>query len=263
MKRSPLSVNMALAEIASSHPPLMRVLDHYGLDYCCGGKRTLAEACRQQGLDLAAVINALSTQPVELSSSPAWIDFTPVELVDHLEATHHSHLKQELPRLSDLAAKVSRVHGATHPDLAHVAALLGTLRSALELHLRHEEEDLFPRIRTMAAANSLLQPATGALAGAIEQLERDHTAVGALLEQLRSLTDGYRAPADTCASTQALMAGLAALEADLHLHVHKENNHLFPALVMDRQQAETMPMQEQAPPHPCPVSPQPRVNGRA
>jgi regulator of cell morphogenesis and NO signaling len=153
----------------------------------------------------------------------------PAELVNHLEATHHRYLKQELPRLGELAAKVSRVHGDRHPELVKTAAVLAEIRADLEPHLRKEEEVLFPMIRTLASANSQPTFACGSIANPITVMEQEHTAVGALLERLRQITGGYQAPEDTCASTRALMAGLAELEADTHLHIHKENNHLFPA----------------------------------
>jgi regulator of cell morphogenesis and NO signaling len=154
------------------------------------------------------------------------------ELVDHLEATHHRYLKRELPRLSGLAAKVSRVHGEKHPELIHIAEVVAELRADLEPHLHKEEEVLFPMIRTLASATNRPSFPGGSIADPIAVMEHEHTVVGGLLEQLRVLTHGYQAPDDTCASTRALMAGLAELEADTHLHVHKENNHLFPAVTV-------------------------------
>jgi len=136
-----------------------------------------------------------------------------------------------LPRLTELAAKVSRVHGEAHPELIRVADLMNELRADLEPHLRKEEEVLFPMIRTLTSAGSRPEFHGGAIANPIAVMEQEHVAVGALLEQLRALTNGYQAPAGTCASTRALMEGLAELEGDTHLHVHKENNHLFPSLL--------------------------------
>ncbi len=226
-----LTPTTSLAEVASAYPSLIRELERLGLDYCCGGKRSLDEACRQQGLDPVAVVAELSSQPLAAGTPSEWLGLPPGELVDHLEATHHRYLKQELPRLSELAAKVSRVHGDKHPELVKTAAVLAEIRADLEPHLRREEEVLFPMIRTLASATNRPSFPCGSIANPIAVMEHEHTAVGALLEQLRALTGGYQAPADTCASTRALMAGLAELESDTHLHVHKENNHLFPAVI--------------------------------
>jgi regulator of cell morphogenesis and NO signaling len=231
-----LTPTATLAEVASTYPSLTRELERLGLDYCCGGKRSLEEACRQQGLDLESVVAELSSRPLEDESPAEWLAMGPAELVDHVEATHHRYLKQEMPRLSELADKVMRVHGERHPALIRVAEVYAEIRTDLEPHLRREEEVIFPMIRTLASATSRPSFECGSIAKPIAVLEREHGVVGGLLAQLRELTDGYQAPADTCASTQALMEGLAELEADTHLHVHKENNHLFPAVKALEQQ---------------------------
>jgi regulator of cell morphogenesis and NO signaling len=226
-----INPSTTLAEIASTAPVLTRELERLGLDYCCGGKRSLAEACREQQLDPEAVIAELAAVPLAPAAPADWIGLAPAELVDHLEATHHLYLKDALPRLSELAAKVSRVHGEAHPELIRVAEVLSELRADLEPHLLKEEEVLFPMIRSLASASSQPSFHCGSIANSIAVMEQEHVAVGALLEQLRALTNGYQAPAGTCASTRSLMEGLAELEADTHLHVHKENNHLFPAVM--------------------------------
>lgn len=226
-----LTPSTPLAEIASHRPDLTRELERLGLDYCCGGKRSLAVACAERGLDVEAITAELNGIPVAEAPPADWIALTPAELVDHLEATHHRYLKQELPRLSELAAKVSRVHGQTHPELINAEAVLAEICADLEPHLQKEEQVLFPMIRSLATASSRPRFHCGSIANPISVMEQEHTAVGALLERLRQITGGYQAPAGTCASTRALMAGLAELEADTHLHVHKENNHLFPAVL--------------------------------
>jgi regulator of cell morphogenesis and NO signaling len=219
-----------LAEIVSLNPGLTQALEHLGLDYCCGGKQRLDEACRLKTLDVESVLACLNCEPMETLSSGGWMDLAPAQLVDHVEATHHHYLKQALPRLSELAAKVSNIHGEKYPEFIQVAMVLQQIRDALEPHLIKEEKMLFPLIRILASASELPHAPCGPLHEQVAVLESEHAAVGALLEQLRTLTRGYQAPAETCASTQALMAGLAELESDTHLHVHKENNHLFPAV---------------------------------
>jgi regulator of cell morphogenesis and NO signaling len=196
-----------LAEIASTAPALMQELERLGLDYCCGGKRSLAEACRELNLDPEVVIDELSV--FRTPGEPA-----------------------ALPHLRELAAKVSRVRGEKHPELIRVAEVMAEIRADLEPHLRKEEEVLFPMIRSLASASSRPSVPCGSIANPIAVMEQEHVAVGGLLAEMRDLTHGYQAPADTCASTRALMAGLAELEADTHLHVYKENNHLFPAVML-------------------------------
>jgi regulator of cell morphogenesis and NO signaling len=231
-----LTPTTTLAEIASKHPSLLRELEHLGLDYCCGGQRSLDEACRQQGLEADAVVVALGHLAVSEEKPSAWLALSPEALVDHLEATHHRYLKQELPRLDKLAARVSRVHGANHPELMKVAAVVSEIRADLEPHLRKEEEVLFPMIRLLGSATSQPNLTCGSIRNPIAVMESEHQVVGGLLARLRELTHGYRTPTGTCASTQALMVGLTHLEADTHLHVHKENNHLFPAVIAQEAQ---------------------------
>lgn len=226
-----LTPTTSLAEIATANPSLRPELERLGLDYCCGGKKSLSDACQEQGLDPAAVVAELAQLPQMAEPRAAWQGLGLTDLVDHLESTHHRYLKQELPRLSALAEKVSRVHGEKHPQLVAVAEVFAELRDDLEPHLRKEEEVLFPMICTLAAATSAPRFHCGSLSNPITAMEREHVVVGELLEKLRQITGGYQAPEGTCASTHALMEGLAQLEADTHLHVHKENNHLFPAVI--------------------------------
>ena len=153
------------------------------------------------------------------------------DLVDHLEATHHRYLWDELPRLSALVAKIVSVHGDRHPELAQVEACFGEIRHDLEPHLLKEERVLFPMIRELDVATEPVSFHCGTLRNPISMMLREHDAVGDLLAQLRRLTNGYRPPADGCASYVACYAGLAEMEADTHLHIHKENNLLFPRVV--------------------------------
>lgn len=229
------TAQQTLAEIIDGRPEAVRVLEGYGLDYCCGGRRPLGEAAADRGIDPADVIASLDA----LAPSPpaAWTTMGPAELVDHLEATHHAYLHAELPRLAALAEKVVGVHGGRHPELADVQAAYRELQADLEPHLAKEEQVLFPAIRRLAApfvAGAAPRPAPipgGSLQRPISVMLAEHDRAGALLERLRTATDGYRTPEDGCASYRALYDGLAELEADTHLHVHKENNVLFPAVV--------------------------------
>jgi regulator of cell morphogenesis and NO signaling len=221
---------MPLGAIVTDHPSLARDLERLGLDYCCGGGRTLADACVAQGLDAVTIAEELSVGAVDSTPEP-WASMAPGELVDHIEATHHAYLHDELPRMEALLEKVESVHGERHPELAFVQASFDELALELDPHLAREERILFPMIRDLVAAGD--SPGGTALAGPIRVMLVDHDRAGELLARLRSLTDGYRPPDDGCASYRALYTGLEQLEADTHLHVHKENNVLFPA-VLDR-----------------------------
>ncbi|MEP1123584.1 MAG: iron-sulfur cluster repair di-iron protein [Ilumatobacter sp.] len=224
-----------LAEIVTAQPGLARELETRGLDYCCGGAATLADSCRSSDLDVDTVLAELAAVDVE-DVAPAWATMSVAELVDHLESTHHQYLWAELPRLSALADKVVSAHARRHPELNEIAACYATLRADLEPHLTKEERVLFPMARELAAAGTAPTIRHGTVSDPISVLLVEHDTVGELLARLRELTSSYQTPADGCASYAALFSGLAELEADTHLHVHKENNMLFPAVVALEQQ---------------------------
>jgi len=220
--------NSTLADLVTARPELAAPLDGLGLDYCCGGQRSLAQAVAEAGLDPETTVAALDATPTRRHD----VEWHGMDgLVDHLEATHHAYLGEALPRLVALADKVAGVHGGNHPELAGVASLVKELRADLEPHLMKEEQILFPMIRELASATSAPSFHCGSLTNPIAVMAAEHDNVGNLLSELRTRTDAYRVPDDGCASYQALYDGLAELEADTHLHVHKENNLLFRAAI--------------------------------
>jgi regulator of cell morphogenesis and NO signaling len=200
-----------------------------GIDYCCHGQRTLVDASDAAGLDpqeVAAEIEAV------LDDTDADVDrLEPVALVDHILATHHRYLHEELPLLVALADKVRDVHGSRHPELERVAALVREIRDDLEPHLGKEERVLFPAIRDWADGQRSFP--FGTLSNPVRMMMLEHDRAGELLEQLRAATSGYTPPADGCTSYRTLYARLEHLESDTHRHVHLENNVLFPAVTAD------------------------------
>jgi regulator of cell morphogenesis and NO signaling len=226
----PLDPNRTLAQLVTDRPQLSRALEARGLDYCCQGERTLAAACGEAGLDVTTVAVELDT--IGGSASPGeWATMAPDVLVDHLESTHHRYLHRELPRLAALVAKVEGVHASRHPELVDVGQCFAALRADLEPHLAKEERVLFPAIRRLVASDTLPEFPFGSLQRPISVMLAEHDQAGGLLARLRDLTGGYAVPDDACASYRACYEGLAELEADTHLHVHKENHLLFPAVV--------------------------------
>lgn len=218
-----------LGAIVDEHPELARTLTQQGLDFCCGGRRRLVDACADRGLDPEAVAAALAAAVDPSDAGPAaWTGLGATRLVDHLEATHHAYLHTELPWIGELVAKVVGVHSGRHPELATVESIWNEIRADLEPHLMKEERILFPMIRELESASAAPSFHCGTLRNPISVMLREHDAVGALLGQLRAATDGYRPPADACDSYRILYRDLERLEADTHLHVHKENNVLFP-----------------------------------
>ena len=225
-----IDAQMTLGALVNAHPALARELERRGLDYCCGGGQPLADACADRGLDPTITVSELSA----LSTAGAtfeWVSMGAADLVDHLETTHHRYLWDEMPRLSALLAKVVAVHGERHPELHAIAACYEEARADLEPHLAKEEQVLFPMIRELATSSSLPSFQCGTVRNPISVMLREHDTVGELLAELRRLTNGYQPPTDGCTSYVTCFAALAELEADTHLHIHKENNLLVP-LVM-------------------------------
>jgi len=218
-----LDPGATLAALITEDPGRAAAFDRLGLDYCCHGQRTLADACAEAGLIPADVATALAVAPPPASPiPPAATDAA--ALAVHIQATHHAYLHAELPALIELAHKVNAVHGARHPELADVQRLVDTVNAELIPHLAREEQVVFPAISTDDGGAAIDLPAD------IAGLRIEHDALGALLTELRAVSGGYRVPADGCASYQALYRRLAHLEADTHLHIHLENNLLFPAV---------------------------------
>lgn|GEM_PF-591933 len=224
---------MTLGDIVTTYPSLAAALERQGLDYCCHGARTLAAAAADAGLDPLVVAAELSRRRVD-EPIAAWASLSPLDLVDHIEFVHHRYLWSELPRISALVEKIVVVHGERHPELAEVQRLYTELRADFEPHLVREEQSLFPMIRHLVATGDRPRSDIEELAKQIEGLTAEHETVGALLEELNSVTGGYATPADGCATYNACYLALAQLEADTHLHIHKESNVLFPALRIER-----------------------------
>jgi regulator of cell morphogenesis and NO signaling len=222
-----------VAEIASTIPSSVRVFQRHGIDFCCGGKTPLASACEEHGVAFTAIVEAIEASAHTRRSDPRdWNSAPLATLIDHVVTTYHRPLGDELPRLESMAAKVARVHGSKAPHLPRVAAVVTELSADLQLHMRKEELVLFPAIRAIEASAA---PAELRLDMPIAVMEHEHDHAGALLAELRVISDGYAAPEWACETFRALYQGLSELEAAMHVHVHLENNILFPrALAMER-----------------------------
>ena len=220
---------MTLGDIVTLHPSLAADLERHGLDYCCRGGRTLAEAAGEAGLQAQAVADELSAACVD-EPPAAWAGLGPIDLVDHIETVHHHYLRAAFSRIGTLVDKIVVVHGERHRELVDVQRLYAELRSDLEAHLTREEQLLFPKIRQLADPAQAHGQQTEQLTDEIEALVTEHDTVGEILAQLRRATGGYATPPDACATYAACYRALAELEADTHLHVHKESNVLFPAV---------------------------------
>jgi regulator of cell morphogenesis and NO signaling len=213
-----------VADITSAIPSSARVLQRLGIDVCCGAQAPLAFACEQQGLSLAAVTAAIEAAAAgpDLADHD-WAGESLHRLIDYIVDSFHIPLRNELPRLESMATRVRRVHGAAASHLARLDAIVADLAVGLQSHMRKEEMVLFPAIRAIELGRPGLVIATS-----IAAMQHEHGRAGATLSELRDLTGGYRAPDAACETYRALYRGLAGMEAQMHVHVHLENDILFP-----------------------------------
>ena len=223
------TIEKTVGELVSERPGRSRVFEEYGIDYCCGGKKLLPEACAKKGVDIDELMRELAKADAAVQEDA--IDYSVMaldELADHIVTTHHAYMAKELPRLKAMSAKVAKVHGDSDARLGELAQVVHALSTELQSHMMKEEKVLFPIIRQLTHADTLPRMHCGKLANPIRVMEAEHDSAGGALESTRELTDGYVPPEWACNTYRALLDGLHELELDLHQHIHKENNILFP-----------------------------------
>src|SRR5690606_6935919 len=203
----------------------------YGMDFCCGGKQTVKEACAEKGLDVAQVERELQqADKLQTNLALPYNEWGLGSLADFIVNTHHAYLRKQLPELRKYAAKVEQVHSARHPELHDIQELVKAVDTELTEHMAMEENVLFPWVKQLeAAATGGPAPAqSGSFADTVKAAEGEHDTVGGHLEALRAESRDFAPPADACASYTLLYRMLEELESDLHVHIHLENNILFP-----------------------------------
>jgi regulator of cell morphogenesis and NO signaling len=214
---SKISAQSTLADLATTHAGASRVFHQHGLDFCCGGRESLGDACARRGIDPTLLVTE-----IELELAPdfeRWDERPLGALIDHVLERFHEPHRAELPRLIAMAAKVEQVHADKSTCPRGLAAFLEQVQDELEDHMQKEEQVLFP----------LLRAGRGRMASMpIHVLEDEHRDHARNLERLRALTGNYTPPDEACTTWRALYLGLAELERDLMQHIHLENNVLFP-----------------------------------
>lgn len=218
-----------IGEIVRALPATSRIFENLKIDYCCGCKKSLAEACRTRGLDANTVVAMLAALDQLASGTPANADaMTLTELCDHIQQVHHGYLREELPRLDFMTRKVAAVHGEHEPRLFELRKTFEKFNAEMTAHTNEEDEIVFPAIRKLDAMRNGGSAASLNLRTTLEKLEREHDDAGATLEQFKALSDNYTPPDWACNTFRALYDGLGQLEKNMHQHIHKENNVLFP-----------------------------------
>jgi regulator of cell morphogenesis and NO signaling len=230
------NLTQTVREIALEQPHSIRVFERFGIDYCCGGRKPLAEACSERQISVDEVVVALESAAGSAAPLPVdWSQATLGALIEHIEATHHVYVKTELPRLAVLAQKVVNRHGDTQAHLPALQILLAQLDEELIHHLGKEENVLFPYIAKLEGAlisgGAHPEACFGTIESPIAMMTSEHDAAGALIAELRRLSDNYTTPVEACPTYHAYYDGLKEFEQDLHQHIHLENNILFPRAI--------------------------------
>lgn len=233
-----LTAEKTVRELALENPAATRVFEKLGIDYCCGGNQSLEQACRAANLPIDQVRDSL--EMAEQAARPTqeahdWQIEPLTDLIAHINSTHHKYTREEIARLGPLFVKVCSVHGQNHPELVKMRTAFTGLAQELTTHMMKEEMVLFPYITRMEEAviqrEPVLPPPFGSVQNPVSMMEHEHESAGAALRAMRAASSGYVAPPDACVSYQTLYKALAEFEADLHQHIHLENNILFPRAI--------------------------------
>ena len=226
----------AVGDIVAKYPKAARVFEAHRIDYCCGGDHPLTEACDAAGASPAAVLNEILQAVAKPVADRDWTADTLADLIQHIVDVHHAYLREELPVLTNRLQKVLAAHGERHgASLSALSAAFDELHRDLGPHLEKEERILFPAILRCEQAAG--EPGGARAAGAaglrhpIAVMQQEHESAGRALKQMRTVAEDYTVPADGCTTYRALFDGLVRLEADLHRHIHLENNILFPRVI--------------------------------
>ena len=228
--------NETVGQIAAKDLRKAEVFKKYGIDFCCGGKKTLAVICKEKGIDATKVEQELQqTNQQTISNTNAYNEWNLDFLADFIVNTHHSYVRKYLPELRGYALKVAQVHGAHHPELLPIQKLVEEISEELTEHMEQEEKVMFSYVKKIVNAKNSNQPLikVGAqnLSDLIYELEKEHDLVGRAMEQIRAKSNNYAIPGDACASYTVLYKMLEEFENDLFTHIHLENNILFPKAV--------------------------------
>ncbi|HUI82774.1 MAG TPA: iron-sulfur cluster repair di-iron protein [Candidatus Binatia bacterium] len=233
-----IAATTTVGEIAAGQPNTTREFEKLGIDYCCGGSRTLGEACAQVNIPLEVALQRLESAAATAGQSAEaqdWQNRPLAELVAYIVRKHHAFVREETRRIAALTAKVVGVHGQNHPELREIQEVFSSLAEELSVHLMKEEQVLFPYLNRLEECYVAGEPAPPAMFGTVinpvRMMMQEHDGAGEALRALRSLSREYAIPDDACASYRTLYQALQEFEADLHQHIHLENNILFPRAV--------------------------------
>lgn len=227
--------NRTIGEIVADDYRTAQVFKSYGLDFCCGGGRTVSEACDKKGISLQEIARDLSMLGDTTGPADNYKDWAPDFLVDYIVNNHHNFVRSKLPEIHLYAQKVAKVHGSSFPENREILALFEELAEEMKEHMEKEEQILFPYIKELMDAEKRGKvPETPEFERAenpIRMMEEEHENAGSLMDRIRELSNDFTPPEEACATYRVLYANLRDFQDDLHKHVHLENNILFPKAI--------------------------------
>ena len=235
-----------VADLATTIPQSITVLEKLGIDYCCHGQQTIDQACRARGITTDELLMLINAAPKPSTDLRTWEHEPMSEMIGFIVATHHEYTREALAMLPALAARVFEVHGANHEELRTIAKLVQDLADELLPHMLKEEQVLFPYVKAVEEAgvlgNQPPAPFFGTARNPIRMMMLEHEAAGEKLVEIRTLTDNFSLPAEACTKYRTLFAKVEELEQDLHRHIHLENNMLFPRAIEAEEKTRTTPL---------------------
>ena len=228
-------VQQSVASLVLKNHQIVPVLEKYNIDFCCKGKLSLQEACRDKGINVSDILTEMEfVQKDAGGRSMPFVEMSQAQLVNHIIVHHHYYVRKAMPVIMGQLEKVAAKHGEHYPYMIKVKELFGIIQNEMDQHMRKEEVVLFPRIVEVERELGIdpnLQIPKDYLSGPISMMEKEHDQAGDIMFQIRGLTDNYKVPAGACTTFQVCLAGLSEFENDLHQHVHLENNILFPRVL--------------------------------
>lgn len=233
-----------VGDVVAEDYKMASVFEKYGIDFCCNGDKSIQDACAKKNIDAEALIKELG-EPIQVSAGvERGYNTWPLDLLaDYIEKTHHRYVETQIGEITPYLDKIVKVHGEHHPELAEVQSIFKEAAGEFAQHMKKEELMLFPQIRKMVKAkekNESFKAAFGTLQTPIKGMLADHDHQGDAFEKISALTNHYTTPEDGCNTYRLTLGMLKEFEDDLHLHIHLENNILFPkAIVMEETFAAT------------------------
>lgn len=234
--------NRTVADVVAENIKTAKVFNQHGIDFCCGGGISIEAVCQKYKIDLLTVVNELEEVDKGLSNQTNYNSWELGRLIDHIVAKHHAFVEERTPAIIQYSNKVASVHGKSHPEVVKINQLFHEVANELIPHLKKEELILFPYVKRLIEAKREEIPTPhapfGSVNNPIQMMNDEHEGAGDIFKEIAVLSNNYTPPAEACNTFKALYDELQNFEKDLHVHIHLENNILFPKAIVLEQEFE-------------------------